>query len=67
MVGNLAGRYATPEMQGVHDLTIELINAHRDGAVDKGFSPALKPGGVLQRDDALRLRRAGAELLFVPG
>ena len=54
MVGSLAGRYATPEMQSVHDLTVELINAYGDGAVDVGLSPALKPGGISQGDDALR-------------
>ena len=54
MVGSLAGRYATPEMQSVHDLTVELINAHCFGTVNVGFSPALKTGDVSQGDDALR-------------
>ena len=54
MEGSLAGRYATPEMQSVHDLTVELINAYGDGAVDVGLFPAFKPGGISQGDDALR-------------
>ena len=54
MVGSLAGRYATPEMQSVHDLTVELINAYGDGAVDVGNFPALKTGDVSQGDDAPR-------------
>ena len=54
MVGSLAGRYATPEMQSVHDLTVELINAHCFGTVNVGCFPALKTGGILRGDNALR-------------
>ena len=54
MVGNLAGRSATPEMQGVDDVSVDLIDAHSDGAADVGSSTALETGDVSQGDDALR-------------
>ena len=36
VVGCLAGRCATTEMQGVDDGSVDMIGAHSDGAADVG-------------------------------